>query len=309
MFQLKNYIKEIARVGSFSQAADNLYVSQPSISACVKRLEQRIGEPLFERSANPIKLTPCGEAYLKAAQKIDLAEEEFNSFLMKYKNLSTGKLVLGGSNLNISYVLPSLLQRFVSKYPNIEIELVEGSINTLQQMLLAGQIDLVMDSCDMDEGRFKTHLYKGENLILAASLEHSKGLEKYALTYEDICNNRHREESALAVPLNKLCDIPFIAMTPETDTAKRVEAICKAANFAPKTILSFSQQSTAFNMASAGLGITFISDTLIKNAHFIPNLRFFKVGDSEAYRHIKVFRKASRPLSYATEVFLNMLEE
>jgi len=53
MFQLKEYVLEIWRTGSFSQAATNLYVSQPSLSASIKRLENRIGEPLFDRSSHP----------------------------------------------------------------------------------------------------------------------------------------------------------------------------------------------------------------------------------------------------------------
>ena len=83
MFRLRTYIEEIVKTGSFSQAAANLYISQPSISACVKRLEQKIGEPLFDRSVTPVQLTQCGEAYLRAARQIQLAEEDFSTFLDK----------------------------------------------------------------------------------------------------------------------------------------------------------------------------------------------------------------------------------
>ena len=70
--------------------------------------------------------------------------------------------------------------------------------------------------------------------------------------------------------------------------------------------LSFSQQSTAFNMACAGLGFTFISDTLVKNARFRPELLFYKVESAESHRHIKVFLNASRRISYAMKAFLQI---
>ena len=65
MFKLKHYVREIARTGSFSQAAANLYVSQPSLSSSIKRLEERIGEPLFDRSCHPVVLTRCGQLIRK----------------------------------------------------------------------------------------------------------------------------------------------------------------------------------------------------------------------------------------------------
>lgn len=308
MFKLKHYVQEIARVGSFSQAAENLYVSQPSLSASIKRLEERIGEPLFDRSCHPIALTACGREYLRAARQIDMAEEDFTAFLEEYRSCATGKLIIGGSNLNISFVLPALLERFVREYPGIELELVEGNIAQLQQLLLEGRVDLVMDSCEMDPKSFRSYRYKEETLILAvpAAFSCNSAACGCALTWEDIRRNRHRAADTPALPLEMLRDVPFISMTPETDTFQRVGLICSDAGFIPDTILSFSQQSTAFNMACAGLGFTFISDTLVKNARFRPDLVFYKVGSPESYRHIKVFVNAARRMSYAVKAFLEI---
>ena len=308
MFKLKHYVQEIARTGSFSQAAQNLYVSQPSLSASIKRLEEKIGEPLFDRSCHPIALTPCGREYLRAARQIDMAQEDFTAFLEEYRICATGKLILGGSNQNISFVLPSLLERFVREYPGIELELVVGNIAQLQQFLQEGRVDLVMDSCEMDPQYFRSYQYKDENLILAvpASFSCNGAAGAYALTWEDIRRNRHRASDTPALPLKLLADTPFISMTPETDTYRRVQLICAEADFCPVTILSFSQQSTAFNMVCAGLGFTFISDTLAKNARFRPDLVFYKVGSPESYRHIKVFVNTARRMSYAVKAFLEI---
>jgi len=310
MFKLKHYVQEIARTGSFSQAAENLYVSQPSLSASIKRLEEKIGEPLFDRSCHPVQLTVCGQEYLQAARKIDIAQEDFTAFLEEYRSCAAGKLIIGGSNLNISFVLPSLLERFVREYPGIELELVEGNIAQLQQFLLDGRVDLVMDSCEMDPLYFRSYRYKEERLILAvpASFSCNSAMGSRALTWEDIRQNIHRSEETPALPLSLLKDVPFISMTKETDTYRRVQQICAEAGLSPNTILSFSQQSTAFNMACAGLGFTFISDTLVKNARFRPDLIFYKVGSEESFRHIKVFVNSSRRMSYAVKAFLRIAQ-
>ena len=123
MFQLKKYVLEIWRTGSFSQAAMNLYVSQPSLSASIKRLENRIGEPLFDRSSHPIRLTQCGQAYIHSAQMITTAEDNFAAFMDEYRSCQTGSLILGGSNLNISVVLPPVIKKFQAQYPKIKLEI------------------------------------------------------------------------------------------------------------------------------------------------------------------------------------------
>lgn len=309
MFKLRKYVQEIADSGSFSQAAARLYVSQPSLSASIRRLEQRIGEPLFDRSTHPVSLTPCGQEYLRAARQMDLAEEDFLAFLGEYRSCAAGSLVIGGSNLNISFVLPALLERFVKDYPGIELRLVEGNIAQLRQLLSQGDVDLVMDSCDMDPQQFRAYIYKEEQLILAVPAEFpcNKALADYALTWEDIRKDRHRQPQIPPLPLRLLGDVPFISLTPETDTFQRVQRIFQAEEICPDTVLSFSQQSTAFNMACANLGITFISDTLIKNARFRPDLVYYKVRQAESQRHIKVFVKADRRMSYAVKAFLKNL--
>ena len=308
MFRLKHYVQEIAKTGSFSQAAENLYLSQPSLSASIKRLEEKIGEPLFDRTQHPIALTWCGEEYLRTARRIDMAEEDFTGFLEEYRNCAAGSLTIGGSNLNISFVLPALLERFVREYPGIRLELVEGNIAQLQHFLAEGRVDLVMDSCEMDPQHFESYRYKAETLILAVPVHFACNhlLEEYALTWEDIRANRHRQPQIPVPALTAFQDTPFISMTPETDTYQRVRRICREGDFTPKTSLAFSQQSTAFNMACAGLGFTVISDTLVKNARFHPDLVFYKLDSPESHRYIKLFRYGARRPSYAVKAFLSI---
>ena len=69
MFTWKKYVYEIYKEKSFSKAAQNLYISQPSLSARIKKIEQQIGAPIFDRSTTPLRMTEVGEAYISAAEK------------------------------------------------------------------------------------------------------------------------------------------------------------------------------------------------------------------------------------------------
>ena len=89
MFQGKEYVYEVYRERSFIKAAQNLFISQPSLSATVKRIEQQIGYPLFDRSTKPLGLTECGARYIRAVEQIMSVEHEFSNFVNYWGDLKT----------------------------------------------------------------------------------------------------------------------------------------------------------------------------------------------------------------------------
>ena len=81
IFQGMEYIYEVYKEKSFSKAARKLFISQPSLSANVKRIEQKIGYPVFDRSTNPIQLTECGARYIGAVEEIIAVQNSFANYI------------------------------------------------------------------------------------------------------------------------------------------------------------------------------------------------------------------------------------
>lgn len=126
MFQGMEYVYEVYLEKSFSKAAEKLFISQPSLSANVKRVEHHIGYPIFEPgSTKPLSLTECGVQYIKAVEKIKSIQNEFEGFANDWGDLKKGTLTLGGSNLFSSWILPPLIADFARRYPLIQISLIE----------------------------------------------------------------------------------------------------------------------------------------------------------------------------------------
>ena len=311
MFKLKDYVLEISRTGSFSQASKNLYVSQPSLSIAIKRLEDKIGVPLFDRSTHPIRLTDFGTAYLKAAKMISDAENSFLAFLDEYNNYNTGSLTIGGSNMMLSFVLPGIVRCFHEHFPKIQLKIVEGNINSLMKQLQESDLDLVLDCCDVDPNEIEESQYKQEALLLVipSSMGCDEKLAPYSLSLCDILQNRHCSKDTLELPLNLLGDMPFIFMTQETDTYKRATQICLRYNFKPNILMSFSQQSTVFNMVCANMGAAFISDILIKGLRYNAALNYYKLNTDVSCRYIKIYQKRGRFTTPAMRAFYRTAEE
>ena len=141
----------------------------------VKRIENRIGSPIFDRSTKPLQLTEVGEHYIQAIEKIMDIENNLENFIRDLGDLKTGTLNIGGSNFFSSWVLPSLIADFSQKFPNIQISLVEESSANLSLLLQAGKLDLMIDNCILDEQILITMFIK-KNIFTCRS---QKLLRKY----------------------------------------------------------------------------------------------------------------------------------
>ena len=132
MFTLKDYVLEVYKTGNFSRAAENLYISQPSLSASIRRLEKQIGEPLFDRSTHPVRLTPCGEAYIRTAQTIVAAEKNFENKIKKYLDEQGCYYIKHFANAFTKVGVPDLLCCINGYFVGIEVKAPNGRPSELQ---------------------------------------------------------------------------------------------------------------------------------------------------------------------------------
>lgn len=311
MFTWKKYVYEIYREKSFSKAAQNLYISQPSLSARVKKIEDQIGVPLFDRSTTPLKLTEIGEIYIEAAKEISQIEQRVEEQINNLTMLKTGQLSVGASNLFAAYVMPQLITQFKQRFPDIRIRITEGNTTQLESMLSNNYLDLVIDNYRYDNILYNKELYCTEHILLAVPKHFSvhEHLMKYQLSYDEIKNKSYLKETSLAVPLEAFSSLPFIMLAPGNDTRLRGDRLCREARFHPNIILEFNQQSTAYMAASTQLGATFISDILVSQLPSFENLVYYNLDGEAARRKVFFYYKNHKYKTKVMEEFLSMMKK
>lgn len=311
MFTGKKYIYEVYKEKSFSKAAQNLYISQPSLSARIKKIEDQIGVPLFDRSTSPLKLTEIGEVYIEAAKEIFQIEQRVENHINKLTTLKTGHLSVGASNLFAAYVMPQLITQFQHRFPDIRIRITEGNTTQLESMLSNNYLDFVVDNYRYDNIMYNKELYCTENILLAVPKHFPihEQLKDYQLSYTDIKNKSYLSEASLAVPLEKFSKLPFIMLAPGNDTRLRGDKLCREAGFHPNIILEFNQQSTAYMAASTQLGATFISDILVSQLPSFENLAYYKLAGESAKREVYFYYKNHKYKTRVMEEFLSMMHK
>ena len=308
MFQGMEYMYAVYEEKSFSKAAKRLFISQPSLSATVKRVEERLGYPVFDRSCKPLKLTEFGEQYIAAVEKMRGVEHQFSDFINDWGNLQVGTLALGGSNLFSSWVLPQLMQDFARNFPLIKLELTEENITELVALLQNGKIDLLIENCSLDEMVFERMLFREEHLMLAVprQFEINDKLKEYQVPIEDIRNESYREKAIQEVPLTAFSQEPFIVLKPENDTRKRAMDIFREQKMEPRILFELDQQMTSYNITCTGMGISFISDILISRVPFHDQAVYYKLPEKYSRRDIWFYWKRGKYFNRAMEEFLKM---
>lgn len=309
MFAHKEQIYEIYKERSFSKAAQNLYISQPSLSNMVKRTEDKLGCAIFDRSTSPIQVTELGKKYIYTIELIMELERDFAGYMEDLKGFKTGNLSLGGSNLFSSYILPPLISRFMAQYPGIKVQITEDKTSHLIEQLSMGNLDFIVDNSYLDPAVFEKCLYCSEHLLLAVPKHFSVNLrlKKWQLNPADILSCNYLDEKIPAVSLQEFADEPFVFLKPENDTTKRAEKLCHNSGFNPKVLFRLDQQVTAYNVASSGMGICFISDTLIRCRNSHPDMVYYKLSGSLAERNIYFYYKRGKYLTFAMNEFLKTL--
>ena len=139
-----DYFITIVESGSLQQAADKLFVSQPSLSQYIKRLEDKLGVRLFDRGYSPMKLTYAGEYYYSYVLQQKQMDFNIIKTLQDIKKEKIGRIRLGVALWRSACLLPDIFPYYHETHPNIKIELVEGRYTFLKKALENFEIDFMI---------------------------------------------------------------------------------------------------------------------------------------------------------------------
>lgn len=136
------YMTVIAEEKSITKASAKLYVAQPALSQCVQKVEKELGNAVFVRNSNGVVLTAEGECFIEFAKKTLREQKKFEKKIIDLKNADTGKVHLGFTGTQATYVLPYVLPPFKERYPSIEIVLVEAASDEIEDKLVRDEIEV-----------------------------------------------------------------------------------------------------------------------------------------------------------------------
>lgn len=236
--QLKYFIA-IVETGSFSKAAKRCYVTQPSLSQQIIKLEKEFGKKLFDRLGNKVVLTDTGNTLLPRAKSILKELEEIKSDIEDNEASKKGVLSVGLIPTIAPFLLPSCLKTFKKKFPDAEIKIQENLTENLIQMLIGFKVDIAIMSLPIDSKLVEYKKLFDEPLVLSIP-------------------NKFRLSKSKKIKIKNLENIPFIALDEEHCFGEHVQTICYEKEINPDIVCKTWNISTIINSVSIGSGISII---------------------------------------------------
>lgn len=294
------YVYSVYKERSFTHAAEKLYISQPSLSAMVKKAEQELGAVIFDRSSSPLELTPSGRAYIEYIESVAQCEDTLNEKLWDIQNLVKGNVRLGGSNYVLSSIFPLILRQIMPRYPGIQIELIEERSFALRHMLQEGELDLIIDSFDLDDSTLVCHHLLDEQILLAVPEQDS--VNARLLPFQITPGMIWSKERPGAIPppeeMRSLLEKPFILLKPENDMFQRAQRVFEHYGVQPRAALQLDQLMTALRYTRAELGCSFLTDTLFRYGEHCKNICLYPIDESaKPYRKLCIVHKKGKYIS------------
>jgi DNA-binding transcriptional LysR family regulator len=279
---------EVVRQGGFSQAAKIVFATQSTVSKAVKQLEDELGLPLLDRIGHRSELTAAGEIVYRRALAMLAERDDLLTELEELRGLKRGVLRLGLPLVGSSILFAPAFAAFRGLYPGIDIRLIEMGSKRLEEVLLAGEIDLAVSLLPVSDA-FEYQLVRSEPIVaLLASGHHLADKEQ--------------------VDLASLASSPFILLDPAFALTELILAACRRSGITPRIVARSAQIDFIVELVATGLGVAFLP-RLIAKQHDHPAVRRALVGEPDFAWDLALIWRRGGYLSHAAKTWLALVHD
>lgn len=280
----------VAKCGNISQAAAELYISQPAVSKTIRKLETLAGITLFLRNSRGVKLTNEGVIFFdyieRAIKEISVGEE----ILSKLKEREHGIIKLGVSTTLCKYYLIPRLKQFINQYPKIQIKIINKTTFDTVKLVEDGVIDFGLVSAPFDGESY--------NFIELGDLQDTF-----------VASKEYLEPFQIIKPNDVFSKCSFMLLESDNIGRKHIDQYFIKNNIMIKPEIEVSNMDLLIEFAKIGLGVTVVIKDFIGKELSEGSLIEIPVAPQISKRTIGIISHKKIPLSIAAKTFLRFIEE
>ena len=294
------YVLALAKKGNFSRAADELGVSQPSLSQYIKRLETELGVILFDRNNGDVRLTEAGKVFIRAGRNIIDTERQMKNQFVDLAQNTTGSLVVGIAPTRCQYLMPEAVKRFHELFPGMHLIVEERFLGSILEDAEQGAFDLCVATLPVDSNVFSFELMMREEVILAVpkKLKYFEVLEKTQKTVKD--------RLFPAIDITRIAGAPYVFLSDNQPTQVHLNHLQAQYGFHVETAVKCMSIETQYSMIKAGVGLALLPSSLAKyNAD--NSIGYFSLMQEIPIREIAVIYRKGQYLSKAATALKTIL--
>src|SRR5437667_10088394 len=256
------YFCAVAETGSFSRAAEQSHISQPSLSQQILKLEDELGARLFDRLGRSVRLTELGKTFLPRARAVLRVLEAAKGDVVEGKEFTGGPITVGVIPTVAPYFLPPRLTAFSRKFPQVRLTIVEEITPVLLDRLRSGTIDLAILALPMRGHEFDAFPLLTERLFAALP-------------------KKHKLTSRRSLSLRDLRSEPFLLLRDGHCFRDTAVAACDRARLHPPVIFESGQFSSLLSMVGAGMRGSIVPEVAVERTARCPHAH---IADADGTR-------------------------
>ncbi|MGX9136318.1 LysR substrate-binding domain-containing protein [Rummeliibacillus sp. JY-2-4R] len=276
-----NVFLKVVKNMNFSQAAKELYMTQPAVSQYIKSLEDELNVQLFDRSKKKVQLTKAGEIVAYYGKEINMLSTKMNRALDDLTNQVTGQLQLGASYSYGEYILPQRLTTFLNDYPQVTPQISIDNTKEIAKKIMNHSLDLGIIEGSIHNKHIVMHKIAIDHMVIVAKPEQT---------------------------VHNLNEQTWIIREEGSGTREAFEQFINEYHIEPKRILEFGSTQLIKEAVSSGLGISLLSEWTLKQDLLLNNLQIVSLDAYSYTRDFYAIHLNTPFLSKTTETFLHFLK-
>jgi DNA-binding transcriptional LysR family regulator len=311
------YFKAIAEARHMTRAAEALGVTQPALSAMLKKLETEVGTPLFHRTGRGVALTEAGEAFLAYAEEALRATDAGVKAVRQLVGLETGSIRIGGGATATTYLLPPVVSAFREKHPALRFYVREAGSSAVAAAVISGELDLGIVTVPF-KGKWSLPgaadllsipLVEDELKLIVppakrTSPERERRFVRPGFARPDDGDTRPRspifDPASKAFRWKDLSGIPFVSFEAGTAVRELIDSAAKASGVTLDVVMELRSIESIKSMVAAGIGVGLVS-------RFALDGTGLPCRDGKLSRMLAIVRRRDRIPSRAAGEFERML--
>lgn len=313
METVAKYAYEVYKKESFTKAAQALYISQPSLSAAISRLEKELGFYIFDRSSIPLSLTAEGRIYIESIEEMLEIENNMRKRIRGLSGDDHGPIIIGGSSYGSYLIMSEICGEFHKKNPQIAVTLDIGNIGSshvLWEKLDNNEIDILIISAKQ-HGRCITVPLLEERLVIAMhkKLKGAKELQHLAMTRKEFLTKKYSPDREIE-DMSIFRNIEFLDFSRKSDMGKRMARMLGDYKTSHYKIQNARHSEMHYNLMRAGIGAVVTTTLSVEQKLYEDeDILFFVPKTEDSYRKIFLAYNPSSKNNPLVKNFINIAKE
>ena len=313
METVAKYAYEVYKKESFTKAAQALYISQPSLSAAISRLEKELGFYIFDRSSIPLSLTAEGRIYIESIEEMLEIENNMHKRIRGLSDDDHGPIIIGGSSYGSYLIMSEICGEFYKKNPQIAVTLDIGNIGSshvLWEKLDNNEIDILIISAKQ-HGRCITVPLLEERLVIAMhkKLKGAKELQHLAMTRKEFLTKKYSPDREIE-DMSIFRNIEFLDFSRKSDMGKRMARMLGDYKTSHYKIQNARHSEMHYNLMRAGIGAVVTTTLSVEQKLYEDeDILFFVPKAEDSYRKIFLAYNPSSKNNPLVKNFINIAKK